>query len=342
MVIDSFRKKQNTQKRGMVLGKFMPPHRGHQHLIDFALECVEELSILVCSLKSEPIAGELRFQWMRELYGTQAHVFHITDENPSYPHEHPDFWEVWTNSIKKVLPETPDLVFTSEDYGDELARRLGAKHILVDLRREQVPISATQIRENPLAYWEFIPSCVRPFFVKRVAIVGPESTGKTTLTEKLAKHFETSWTPEFARGFLDEKGTDCLIEDIALIAKGQIETEEEKAKEANKILFCDTDLMTTCIWSEYLFKECPPWIEEKSYEQKYDLTLLMNIDIPWVADPQRPAPHLRKYFLDWFKRELEKRERNYILISGNYEERFALASLVIQDSKFKIQIELRT
>ncbi len=320
-MIDSIGKKQHTAKRGMILGKFMPPHRGHQHLIDFALERVDELSILVCSLKDEPIAGELRFQWMRELY-PQARVFHITDENPSYPHEHTDFWNIWTKSIGQVLPVAPDLVFTSEDYGDELAMHLGARHILVDLNREHFSISATRIRENPFDNWEFIPLCVRPFFVKRVAIVGAESTGKTTIAEKLANHFQTVWTPEFARGFLDEKGADCSIEDIHKIAKGQLRTEEEGAREANKILFCDTDLMTTCIWSEYLFNECPAWIEEKSYEQKYDLTLLMNIDVPWVADPQRPAPHLRAFFLDWFKCELEKRNRNYVLISGDYKERF--------------------
>jgi NadR type nicotinamide-nucleotide adenylyltransferase len=308
----------------MVLGKFMPPHRGHQHLIDFALRRVEELSILVCSLKSEPIAGELRVQWMRELC-PQANVFHIADENPSYPNEHEDFWNIWTNSIRKVLPVAPDVVFTSEDYGDELARRLGAKHIICDLNREQFPISATMIRENPFAHWEFIPSRVRPFFVKRVCIVGAESTGKTTLAEKLSQHYQTTWTPEFARGYLDEKGLDCSMEDIHAIAKGQLQTEEEGAREANKILFCDTDLMTTCVWSKYFFDQCPAWIEEKSYKQKYDLTLLMDIDVEWIADPQRPAPHLRQHFLDLFKRELEKRDRDYVLISGDYEERFKRA-----------------
>lgn len=312
------------KKTGMVLGKFMPPHRGHQHLIDFALEHVDKLSILVCSLKSEPIAGELRFKWVKELY-PQARVFHITDENPSFPDEHPDFWEIWTESVKRVLPFEVDLIFTSEDYGDELARRLGAEHILFDLNREQVPVSASQIRENPFAYWEFIPSPVRPFFVKRVAIVGAESTGKTTLAQTLAEHFKTTWTPEFARGLLDKKASDCKLSDIHTIAKGQLETEEKQARETNKILFSDTDLMTTSIWSKYLFGECPAWIEEESLKQKYDLTLLMNIDIPWVEDWQRPAPHLRQHFLDWFERELKKRERNYVLISGNYEERFKSA-----------------
>lgn len=308
----------------MVLGKFMPPHRGHQHLIDFAFRHVEELSILVCSLGREPIPGDLRFQWMCELY-PQASVFHITDENPSEPHEHPDFWDIWTSSIRRVITVGPDVVFTSEDYGDELARRLGAKHISVDKGREQVPISATKIRESPYEHWDFIPSCVRPFFVKRVCIVGPESTGKTTLAEQLAKHFKTVWTPEYARGLLDRKGATCELSDIQLIAEGQLRTEKEQAREANKVLFCDTDLMTTTIWSKHFFNKCPAWIEEAANGQKYDLTLLTNIDIPWIEDPQRDAPHLREYFLDWFKREFEKRGRSYVLISGLNEERLQRA-----------------
>jgi NadR type nicotinamide-nucleotide adenylyltransferase len=311
-------------KTGMVLGKFMPPHRGHQHLIDFALKHVEELSILVCSLEREPIPGELRFEWMRELY-PQARVFHITDENPSEPREHTDFWNIWTSSIRRALPVGPDLVFTSEDYGDELARRLEAKHIAFDKEREQVPISATQIRENPYAHWEFIPSCARAFFVRRVCIVGPESTGKTTLARQLAEHFKTVWTPEYARGLLDQKGAECEFSDIPLIAEGQLRAEGKQARAANKILFCDTDLITTTIWSKYLFNECPAWIEDAANKQRYDLTLLTDIDIPWVADPQRPAPHLREHFLALFKSELEKRGRDYVLISGLNEERLLQA-----------------
>ena len=186
---------------GMILGKFMPVHKGHQHLIDFARRQVEHLTILVGSLSSEPIPGHLRYQWVQELY-PDVTVVHCTDENPQYPHEHPDFWAIWVRSIRKFLPVGPDAIFSSEEYGEELARHLGAVHIPCDLSRSAVPVSATQIREDPYASWRYIPEPVRPYSAKRVVVYGPESTGKTTLAARLAEHYRTVWVPEYARSYL--------------------------------------------------------------------------------------------------------------------------------------------
>src|SRR4051812_5590128 len=154
---------------GLVLGKFMPLTNGHRHLIDTARRQVDELTILVCSLARDPIDGDRRYRWVRECY-PDARVVHITDELPSYPHEHPDFWALWRACIARVaLPI--DVVFTSEDYGDRLAAELGARHVLVDAARQIVPISATRVRAAPLACWEYLPPCVRPYYVKRVLLV---------------------------------------------------------------------------------------------------------------------------------------------------------------------------
>src|SRR5262249_49670455 len=151
-----------------------------------------------------------RFGWMKELY-PDINIVHVTDENPSEPHEHPRFWEIWIESIRRVLPTGPEAVFTSEKYGDELARRLGARHVMVDLDRARVPVSASQIRNDPFAYWQYIPPCARPYYVKRIAIVGAESTGKTTLAGQLARHYQTVWAPEYAREYLDTKGAHCEL-----------------------------------------------------------------------------------------------------------------------------------
>src|SRR5262249_51027668 len=156
----------------------------------------------------------LRFAWVQELY-PDVQVRHCRDENPQYPHEHTGFWDIWVRSIRKFIPAPgPDLVFTSESYGDELARRLGARHILWDLSRQRVPISATDIRENPYANWQYLPPPVRAYFTRRVVIYGPESVGKTTLAERLASHYQTAWVPEFARGYLDDKGAWVEASDI--------------------------------------------------------------------------------------------------------------------------------
>ncbi|MFQ5570264.1 MAG: adenylyltransferase/cytidyltransferase family protein [Rhodothermales bacterium] len=163
--VNARRKRYGT---GLVLGKFMPPHRGHLHLIDEARCQAEHVTIIVGTLASEPIPGALRFRWMQELY-PNLDVRHLTDENPQYPHEHPDFWGIWTRSIRRFLPTGPDAVFTSEVYGDRLAACLGAEHVPVDPGRRRVPVSATQIREDPYRYWAFIPECVRPYFSEKVA-----------------------------------------------------------------------------------------------------------------------------------------------------------------------------
>ncbi len=311
----------------MILGKFLPVHRGHQHLIDSARNRVDHLTVIVCSLESEPIAGHLRYEWMKELY-PDLNVVHCADENPDQPEDHPQFWEIWLASIRRFIPTGPDYVFTSEQYGDELASRLGARHILVDLERSAVPVSATMIRERPFDNWRFIPECVRPYFAKRVAIVGPESTGKTTLALKLAEHFQTAFVPEFARDYLDEKYGESALEritldDIEAIARGQITTEDAMARKCNRILVCDTELITTTLWSEHFFGVCPHWIEGAASEREYDLYLLTDPSAPWVADSQRTGDYLRKDFFDKIRRALAG--RRYEIISGSYEERFEKA-----------------
>lgn len=316
---------------GMILGKFMPIHKGHQHLIDFARARVEHLTVIVGSLAAEPIPGSLRVEWVKELY-TDVSVQHCTDENPQYPHEHPDFWNIWVESLRRLIPAKLDVVFSSEEYGDELAARLGATHMLCDLSRSTAPISATAVRDNPYANWQFIPDVVRPYFAKRVVVYGPESTGKTTLAERLAAHYQTVWTPEFARDYLERKGAWVEPQDIPLIAAGQLESEDRLARAANRLLICDTDLLTTTIYSRHYFGSCAEEVVQKALARQYDLYLLLDIDVPWVEDWQRPDGEAKRaFFFDWFKRELDAGGRRYAVISGSYEERFEKAVAAIDE-----------
>jgi len=319
--------------RGLVLGKFLPPHRGHQHLVDAAREQVDELVVLVCSLRREDIAGERRVAWMRELH-PDCRVIHVSDENPSEPHEHPDFWRFWIETIRRACPEPIDVVFTSEPYGDELAGRLGARHVEVDRERRAFPVSGTAVRRDPYAHWSLLPPPVRAHFVKRVVITGPESTGKTTLARDLAAHFGTVWIPEYGRVYLDGKGSACVEDDIPLIAEGQIQSEDEAARRANRILFCDTDLMVTRIWSEHYFGACRDWIVEAARARRYDVHLLLDVDVPWVDDPQRDCGHLRQEFLERFRRELAVAGRRVVEVRGSWDERRAM-SIASIDALFR-------
>lgn len=308
--------------------------------MDVARAQVDRLTVLVGSLKREPIPGERRVEWMRELRPGVEVLAHV-DENPQYPEEHPRFWEIWTESIRRLVPSGPDLVFSSETYGDELARRLGAKHVLVDLDRAAVPVSGSAIRSDPMRHWSFLPPPVRPWFVARVAIVGSESTGKTTLARALAERWKTAWVPEFARGYLEARGpvsgaapgetAICTLADMEPIGRGHLASEDHIAREANRVLFCDTDLTVTDVYSCEYFGATPEWVAAASREAgRYALTFLTGIDVPYEADALRDRPHARREMHEKFRAALAERGRAYLDLTGSHETRIALADAAIE------------
>ncbi|MDD9900250.1 MAG: amino acid adenylation domain-containing protein [Alphaproteobacteria bacterium] len=159
----------------------------------------------------------------------------------------------------------------------------------------------------------------------KICIFGPESTGKSTLAEKLAVHYKTAFVPEYAREVIFANDGDISLADIPNIAQGQIRNEKEALRHAHNVLFCDTDLITTTIWSDWLFKDCPQWIRDAAEAQSYDLYLLMDVDAPWVDDTHRFLPDERASFLAKCRDELERHDTKYTLISGNWEEKFEKA-----------------
>jgi NadR type nicotinamide-nucleotide adenylyltransferase len=310
-------------KRGMVLGTCMPPHLGHVYLCDFARAYCDELAIVVEHVACEPIPSELRFAWMKELFPT-SRVVHLLDENPQDPSEHPEFWSIWEASLRRVLPFEPTHVFASEAYGSKLASLFGAEFVPVDPARGIVPVSATAIRTDPFAHWRYLPECVRPHFTKRVCVFGPESTGKSTLALALARRFDTVYVPEYARTLLERKNGELERSDLERIAHGQVASETALARRANRLLLCDTDVLTTVVWSEALYGECSPAIRALA-KRTYDLTLLLDVDVPWVADPVRYLPDERRSFFDRCRAALLEHGRPHVVIRGSWDERFAAA-----------------
>ena len=165
--------------------------------------------------------------------------------------------------------------------------------------------------------------------VKRVAIVGPECTGKTSLAKELADTFATEWVPEYARGYLDKLMLPYTEGDLLNIAQGQMRIEDEFYRDGNRVLICDTNLLVVKIWSEFVFGACNPWIVNEMTHRQYDLHLLTNIDIPWEEDPQREHPTKRNELYELYKRELDLQQRPYIEISGNKTERLVHATEAI-------------
>lgn len=169
-----------------------------------------------------------------------------------------------------------------------------------------------------------------PSTLLKVVLFGPESTGKTTLSRQLARHYNTVWVPEYAREYLQRKWNDerktCEPHDLLPIAEGQMRMENELTKKATKILICDTDLLETKVYSEaYYIGHCDPILEKYALQNTYDLYFLTYIDIPWEADDLRDKPGEREEMFMYFKDTLEKYGKNFIILKGNKKERLEKA-----------------
>ena len=174
--------------------------------------------------------------------------------------------------------------------------------------------------------------------IKKIVIIGPESTGKSTLCEQLAKHFQTVWVKEYAREYLLKNGTDYSFENLLDVAKGQITKEElgvrslEAANSklttpSSQLIFLDTDMYVMKVWCEFVFEKCHHWILNRIVERKYDLYLLCNIDLPWVKDELREYPDLktRERLYHHYKDIMINQKIPWVDISGGYEERLEKA-----------------
>ncbi len=175
-----------------------------------------------------------------------------------------------------------------------------------------------------------------PINLVKVVLFGPESTGKTTLSRQLARHYNTVWAPEYARDYLQKKWNNerktCEQDDLIKIAEGQIELENELAKKADKVLICDTDLLETKVYSEEFYGGfVDEKLNEAALKNTYDIYFLTYIDTPWEADDLRDRPEQRLEMFKAFEKSLIDNERPYFLLKGDKETRFKKATAVIDD-----------
>lgn len=166
--------------------------------------------------------------------------------------------------------------------------------------------------------------------LKRISITGPESTGKSWLAENLARHYKTTWVPEYSREYLGGMDRQYGFGDIVKIAKGQMSLEKEKAGVAGRFLFCDTDLLVTKVWSEFIYDACDPWIREQVHIHLYDLYLLCDIDLPWESDPLREHPDRRKELFEIYLKHLVEMKVNFSIVSGSGQKRLENAIKTVE------------
>ena len=157
--------------------------------------------------------------------------------------------------------------------------------------------------------------------IKKIAVVGPESTGKSTLSKALATHYRTVWVPEFARDYCANLTEPCTWQDEINMFYGQLELEKEALPRANSLLICDTTILTVKIWSDHTFGKSPQEVQDKLQHHRYDFYLLMDIDLPWQEDPLRDFPNLREHFMQIWHKELIALNASYVVISGSDDQR---------------------
>lgn len=304
---------------GFIIGKFMPPTLGHVYLCQFAQNYCDDLTIMVESQDGQPIDGFLRLRWMQEMF-PRARVVHCHETLPQDPAETPYFWDIWADVVKHYAPEVTDFVFASEAYGVEIAKILGASFVPVDVARQCRPISATMVRENPFAHWDMLPEPVRAHYCKRIVLMGPESSGKTTLANALGQALRTTVAPEYGRTYCDFFG-EPDEDGLRKIARGHLAGTTSAMRFANRILVEDTDAAMTLVWADMFGIARDPEIE--AMWAAPDLYVVCDIDVPWISDGQRwfPEAAQRAAFLDRCISEARSSGTPYVLASGSLQKR---------------------
>ena len=325
-------------KTGLVLGKFMPLHRGHMALIQFALLHCDKLIVMICASPKEPISGEVRQQWLLKEYGSNPRIHIVlTNYHEDYlPNtsvsSHNVSW-LWAKFIKDSLPPI-DIIFTSEPYGDYVAEFLNIEHKCFDQPRSLFNIAASSILKEPFLHWYYLPDSVKPFFTKKICISGSESTGKSTLTENLAKYFQTTYVPEMARWVI-ETTEEVKFDDLYKIANLHAQEIKIQLLKANKLLICDTDVNITKSYSKYLFNrtlQVEDWIEEAN---KFHLHIFLDTDCPYVQDGTRLNEKERNQLSHYHLKQLQESGISYHTIGGTWEQRFQQAITLIESQFLK-------
>jgi len=312
-------------RKAFVFGKFMPFHKGHEAMIRFALTKCDFLSVLICVSDKETMPAVLRKSWLDETFKQEQRVEILTyhyDENvlPSTSVSSASVSEVWAAAFKELFPDY-SIVVTSEPYGDLVAGFMGIRHIPFDPERKIVPVSATMVRNNLAAAWPYLPDSVKATMIKKVVILGTESTGKTTLTGRLAKYFNAAAITEAGREIVQDSN-DFSIADLYAIATAHAHNIQSADA---PLLIIDTDIHITISYGEYAFGQTIQPGENIFAMNKADLYLYLDNDVPYVQDGTRMDEAARNELDLSHRNVLEKYGVNYTVISGDWEERFEQA-----------------
>jgi HTH-type transcriptional repressor of NAD biosynthesis genes len=321
-------------RHGFVLGKFYPPHAGHHHLIEAAANQSDLVTVLVLAHPRESISGAKRARWLQQVHRGARVIPVDCDLDVDYNSE--EAWQAHIDLINKTLQRyygsswSPDAVFTSEDYGNELARRMNATHVSVDRGRSTFPISGTSVRRNVPAHWALLNPVVKRDLCQRIVIMGAESTGTTTLAQDLAKVYQCAWVPEYGRMYSEGVGLtyQWSAPDLVHIAKMQNQLEDQLAGFTEPVLICDTDALATNVWAEFLVDDpIPHFIDLVVRRPLYFVTSPEGV--AFEDDGVRFGKSFRLRMHERFVEICQEHGLPWVLVEGGREERVDRASVAI-------------
>ncbi len=340
---------------GLVIGKFYPPHLGHEYLVHTAARHCHQVTVGVLGSSGDSIPVQQRMHWLRDSFAHAPHV-RIVAEIDDVPTDlaSPAIWEAHVAIMRQAIAAADreygaapavDAVFTSEDYGRELARRFAALSVCLDQTRALYPVSGTAVRANPVQHWALLPPAVRAGLALRIVVVGAESTGTTTLSRDLTQALrqragvwaQTAWVAEYgreysanllalARAARHDAGLADVVwhsEDFVEVAQEQCRREEVYARSGGPVLVCDTDAFATRLWHERYMGNSSADVDHIASAMPRRALYLLTCDegVPFEDDGLRDGEHVRSWMNGRFRQLLQQQDVPWQELRGTPAQR---------------------
>lgn len=350
-------------QHGLVIGKFYPPHLGHAYLIRAAAQHSAHVTVLVLGASVESLSIAQRVDWLRTTFASTPNI-RVVGELDDVPVDYSDadIWQAHVDIMRNAVSQADqalgvwpviDAVFSSEPYGDELARRLDCKHVCLDQERALYPTSGTRVRQDLRSQWDLLPPAVKAGLAMRVVVVGAESTGTTTLSIDLTRALrerngvwqQSQWVAEYGREYSANLLALCKAEnlcatpqdirwqsdDFVHVAQEQCLREETAAALGSPILVCDTDAFATRIWHERYMGIAHPEVEAIASAMPPRALYILTSEkgVAFEDDGLRDGEHLRAWMNQRFRELLSQQQAPWIELQGTPHERCQAALAMI-------------
>jgi HTH-type transcriptional regulator, transcriptional repressor of NAD biosynthesis genes len=314
--------------KAFLFGKFLPFHKGHEAMIRFALSQADFVSVLVCCSEKENIPAKVRKGWIDKAFEGNDNIEVLTldyDESifPNTSASSKEVSAIWVPVFSNLFPDH-SLLITSEPYGDFVAEFMGIRHIAFDIPKQLYPVSATLIRNDVFEWWDYLPNSVKPHYTFKVTILGTESTGKTTLSERLAAHFNATLVPEAARDIIVNSNS-FTMDDLRITANEHARRILEAEKGKSPLVIIDTDVHITKSYAWFTFGEDLAVSDAVCHANVANLYIYLTNDSGYFQDGSR-LDEEQCHRLDLsHRRTLHSHTIAYEEINGSFDEKFEKA-----------------